>query len=262
MFGIGKLTFGRTSTLFLLGLAVLAVGSALFGLPFWTCLVWLCIYLAILVYGSISINSGFYVNVLCSGPCEKKEIAITFDDGPSASHTREVLEVLKANQVPAAFFCIGNRISSSETVLRQIHAEGHLIANHSYSHHFWFDLFSSRKMLRDLQAMDQATQRATGLLPRLFRPPYGVTNPNLGRAIKAGNYIAVGWSIRALDTVIRDEEKLLGNILRKLKPGAIILLHDAGPSTLAVLPSLISRIQEAGYQITRLDKMLNLEPYA
>ncbi len=262
MFGFHKLTWGNSSPFFLLGLLGLLISHFLFGLPLWIGVVWLSLYLAILVYGSCTIGSGFFVEVQCSANTQKKEIAISFDDGPVEQQTAELLQVLREHEVKAAFFCIGRRVASNPVLVKQMHEEGHLIGNHSYSHHFWFDLFSTKKMLQDMQAMDQATLRAMGRLPKLFRPPYGVTNPILSRAIKAGHYIPIGWSVRSLDTVIRNKERLIDKILRQLKPGGILLLHDTGHATVAILPSLIHQIRQAGYQIIRLDKMLNLEPYA
>ena len=112
-----------------------------------------------------------------------------------------------------------------------------------------------------MQQMDALTVDATGLYPRLFRPPYGVTNPNLARAVKAGNYLPVGWSIRSLDTVAKDETQLLNRILAQLKPGAVILLHDTGKITADILPQLIRGIREQGYQLERIDKMLKVRAY-
>lgn len=222
----------------------------------------LLVYSIILFYGSYFIHSNFYIKTICSANTTKKEIAISFDDGPATNYTQEILQVLKNENIKATFFCIGNRIEGNEKILQQINDEGHVIGNHSYSHHFWFDLFSSKKMLNDMALMNKITREKIGLTPKFFRPPYGVTNPNLKNAIVKGNYIPIGWNIRSMDTVINDEEKLLEKITSKIKPGAIILFHDTSKTTLAVLPAFIHFVKTNGYEITRLDKMLNLKPYA
>lgn len=220
------------------------------------------LYSLFLFYGSYFVWSGFFLKVICSARTDKKEIAISFDDGPANDFTPAILKVLRDHQVETAFFCIGNRIQGNEHLLRQLHEEGHIIGNHSYSHHFWFDLFSSKKMLEDLKMMDRAMESVTGLQPRLFRPPYGVTNPNLRKAIVQGQYVPVGWSIRSMDTVITDKEKLLNKVMRSIKPGAIILFHDTSKTTLDMLPAFIRQCRERGYVIRRLDKMLTLNAYA
>ena len=148
----------------------------------------------------------FFYKVICSANTDQKEIAISFDDGPASNYTPEILQLLKQDNVKAAFFCIGNRIAGNESIIAKIKEEGHIIGNHSYSHHFWFDLFSSKKMLDDLKKMDQEIERVIGLQPKLFRPPYGVTNPNLKKAIIKGDYTPVGWSVRSMDTVIKNEK--------------------------------------------------------
>jgi len=123
-------------------------------------------------------------------------------------------------------------------------------------------MFSSKKMLADLKMMEDVMEKTTGLQPRLFRPPYGVTNPNLRKAIIKGRYTPIGWSVRSLDTVIEDEQKLLKKINDSIKPGAVTLFHDTSKTTLAILPLFLRHVKESGYEIVRLDKMLNLQPYA
>ena len=160
------------------------------------------------------------------------------------------------------FFALETGLQENESLFRQVHEAGHIIGNHSYSHHMWFDLFSANKMYDDLQMMDAAMQKVIGMKPKLFRPPYGVTNPNLRKAVMKGNYIPVGWNVRSLDTVITDEQKLLKKVTKALKPGAVVLFHDTGKAIPAVLPAFITMAREKGYEIVRLDKLLNLEPYA
>ena len=113
-----------------------------------------------------------------------------------------------------------------------------------------------------MQLMDQTMQAVTGLQPRLFRPPYGVTNPNLKKAIMKGNYTPVGWSVRSMDTVIKNETKLLHKIKGGLKPGAVFLFHDTSNTTLQVLPRFFKEVKNQGYHIVPLDKLLHLSPYA
>ena len=100
------------------------------------------------------------------------------------------------------------------------------------------------------------------LVPKLFRPPYGVTNPNLKKAIIKGNYTPVGWSVRSMDTVIRNEKKLLDKVKRSLKPGAVFLFHDTSKTTVNILPGFIREVKNNGYHIVPLDKLLHLVPYA
>jgi peptidoglycan/xylan/chitin deacetylase (PgdA/CDA1 family) len=256
------LNFRNTNILFII-LLMLGIGlDVKYDIPAYVYLILFLIYSLILFYGCYYVGSNFFIPVICSADTNEKVIAISFDDGPDAANTPEILHLLKNNGVKAAFFCIGSRIAENKTLLKQIFDEGHVIGNHSYSHHFWFDMFSSEKMLADMQRTDETMESITGKTPRLFRPPYGVTNPNLKRAIINGNYIPVGWSVRSMDTVIKDKVLLLKKMTGRLKPGAVFLFHDTGKVTLDILSPFIKHARLHGYEIIRLDKMLNLQAYA
>jgi peptidoglycan-N-acetylglucosamine deacetylase len=256
------LNFRNTTIASILLLLVLAGVDSIIGIPFYSYIILLCLYTLCLIWGSYYVGSGFYFKIVCSAKTEEKEIAISFDDGPLPEFTPQVLQILKENGVSAAFFCIGKRVEEHPALFKRIIEEGHLIGNHSYSHHPWFDLFSAGKMYADLQKMDSAVNRISGLKPRLFRPPYGVTNPNLKKAVIKGNYVSVGWNIRSLDTIIKDDRKLLKKVTGLLKPGAVVLFHDTAKVTPVMLSAFISEVKGSGYQIVRLDKLLKLEPYA
>lgn len=256
------LNFKNTNAFFILLLFILIGVHVKYGLPVYVYPLLFIIYSLIVFYGCYYVGSNFFIKIICSANTNQKEIAISFDDGPAINHTPEILRLLKQDNIKATFFCIGNRIAGNENIVRQIKEDGHIIGNHSYSHHFWFDMFSSKKMLQDLRLMDYELKRATGLQPKLFRPPYGVTNPNLKKAIMAGNYTPVGWSVRSMDTVIKEEKILLDKIIKLLKPGAIFLFHDTSSTTLQMLPTFIKEVKNRGYQIIPLDKLLHLNPYA
>lgn len=271
-----------------IALAVAIALLAWWHAPWYGYVVAVVAYTLPLAWGSYHIGSNFYIRVITRGPAGHTgggaspegavgrgastggaggrggagAIALTFDDGPMEQYTPQILDILKEKAAPATFFCIGKNIPGREGLLKRIHDEGHLIGNHSYSHHFWFDLFSTRHMRTDLRQMDTAVKAAVGVTPRLFRPPYGVTNPNLAKAIRREGYTPVGWNVRSLDTVIDDPVKLRKRIEKALTPGAIVLLHDTMETTLVMLPQLIDEARAAGYTITGLDKMCNIAPYA
>jgi peptidoglycan/xylan/chitin deacetylase (PgdA/CDA1 family) len=256
------LNFRNTNIFFLTLLIVLIGVHVKVGLPVFIYPLLFIVYSGIVFYGCYYVGSNFFIEIICSAKTDVNEIAISFDDGPAENHTPEILELLKQENIKAAFFCIGKNIKGNEDILRQIIADGHIAGNHSYSHHFWFDMFSSTKMLADLKRMDNEMEIVTGLKPKLFRPPYGVTNPNVKKAILKGQYIPVGWSVRSMDTVIKDETKLLQKINSSIKPGAVFLFHDTSRSTLNALPAFIKEVKNKGYNIIPLDKLLHLKPYA
>lgn len=247
-------------------LALVVVHRFIYALPLWIALgtgfmaiggfIWM------LVWGAKNVDSNFFINVKSKGDGSKNEVALSFDDGPAAAFTPQILDILRQHKVSAAFFCIGQRIAEHEDIVERIHAEGHVIGNHSYSHNFWFDMKSARGMRKDLQMANEEIMQHAGVQPRLFRPPYGVTNPNLAKAIETGNYIPVGWSIRSLDTVIKDEQKLMERVTANIRPGDIFLFHDHCEATVKILPALIEHIRGKGFTIQRVDKLLKVPAYA
>jgi len=256
------LNFRNINVLFTILTLLSVVAQILLGVPAYVYIILIAVYLLVLFYGCYYVGSNFFLPVICSAKTNKKVISLSFDDGPVAGNTLRILQILKDNNAEAAFFCIGRHITKNQAIFKQVYDEGHLIGNHTFSHHFWFDMFSAGKMLADMHMMDKEVNNIIGKTPRLFRPPYGVTNPNLRKAIVRGNYTPVGWSMRSMDTVIKDEKRLLNKVTGKIKPGAIFLFHDTSDATVAVLPAVINQIQAKGYTIVRLDKMLNLQAYA
>jgi peptidoglycan/xylan/chitin deacetylase (PgdA/CDA1 family) len=219
-------------------------------------------YQLFLIFGAIKIKSNFFVDSISEAITTKNEIALTFDDGPSDNNTNRILDILQQNNIQATFFCIGNRIETSLELIKRIDAENHLIGNHSYSHHFFFDLYSTEKMKAELFKTNDLVHKLIGKKMKFFRPPYGVTNPNLAKAIAELGLHSIGWNIRSMDTVVKVEQKLLSNIIPKLKPGSIVLLHDTAQITVENLQQLIDAIHAKGFKIVRLDKIINIEAYA
>lgn len=256
------LTFRNTNLFFAITLALMIAADILYDLHFIWYAVLAFVYSLVLFYGCYFIQSNFFMKVICAAETDKQQIAISFDDGPVEHFTPQILSILKEQKVEAAFFCIGNRIAGAENILRDIVNDNHIVGNHSYSHHFFFDMYSSSRMLAELKQMNRETETVTGHQPKLFRPPYGVMNPNLRNAIINGGFVPVGWNVRSLDTVIKDENKLFEKMMASLKPGAVFLFHDTSNATVKMLPKFINSVKERGYEFVRLDKMLLLSPYA
>ena len=116
-------------------------------------------------------------------------------------------------------------------------------------------------MLAEIETTNSLIQQLTGKTPKLFRPPYGVTNPNLAKAIRKSGMHSIGWNIRSFDTTAKDNQKLLARILQKVEGGDIILLHDSMNITKEILTELIESLRNKGYSFVRLDKLLDIEPY-
>ncbi len=241
--------------------ALLALGIA--GGWQWPNIVLLVIgYTILLAWGSYRIDSQFYMPVICSGNTAEKKIALSFDDGPDPVTTAQVLDILATEKVPAAFFCIGHKLEAQAALLQRADREGHIIGNHSYSHRTAFGFSGTATVKEELTRVNDMLEKITGRRHLFFRPPFGVTNPNIARAVRQTGMKAIGWNVRSLDTVAQNGEKLLANVLGSLKPGAIVLFHDTMPLTVDILPHFIESARNLGYDFVRLDELINEKAYA
>jgi peptidoglycan/xylan/chitin deacetylase (PgdA/CDA1 family) len=201
----------------------------------------------------------FFGNFICSGDKSKKQIALTFDDGPDENSTPALLDLLREAKIETAFFCIGKKVAANPELSARIVREGHLLQNHSYAHSPFTNFLSVARLRTELSQTQTAVQKATGVVPQFFRPPMGLSNPRIFCAARELDLKVIGWTIRSLDTISTDPKKIVARISRRLEPGAIILLHDGNiPAArlLATVKLLLENLRERGYDVVRLDKLL------
>lgn len=224
----------------------------------WWIIVIACVML-FFFYASYNIGSGVYVKTFCRKKTTDKVVALTFDDGPDATYTPQVLDILKRHHAPAAFFCIGEKAEKYPTIVQRAFAEGHLIGNHSHSHTNRFPLLPRKQMISDLQQAQQILEQTTGSPVTFFRPPFGVTNPTIAKAVRQLGYTTIGWSVRSLDTRKEPISRILRRVTRQLSPGAVILLHDRLPDSPELLRQLLEYLHENDYKIIRVDQLIPLQ---
>jgi peptidoglycan-N-acetylglucosamine deacetylase len=196
---------------------------------------------------------------VCRGNGTRRCVALTFDDGPDARSTPALLELLRDRSVEAAFFCVGHRVEAQPELAAQIVRSGHVIENHSYLHSNATNFFSVGRLRKELQRAQTVIQQTTGTVPHLFRPPMGLSNPRIFRVARSLGLTVVGWSARGLDTKITEPERIISRIEKRLKPGAIILLHDGNipaERLVVTVKLLLDRLRALGYDVVRLDRML------
>lgn len=215
----------------------------------------------ILVIGSSFIQLNFHVTAYCSNPNEKeKKIALTFDDGPN-SITPQILALLQQHNAKATFFCIGKNIEKYPEILKQTNQAGHIIGNHSFSHSHFFDFYRKDKVVDELLQTNAIIQKLIGKKSTFFRPPYGVTNPSIRKALAVSNHHVIGWNVRSMDGIIKNEKIIYNRITKQISPGAIVLLHDTSQTTVRVLEQLLLFLQSNKYEIVSLEELLNLKAY-
>lgn len=207
--------------------------------------------------------------VLHRGSASCDGVALTFDDGPHPVWTPRVLEVLREEGVQAGFFVIGAAAREHPELVQQIHAEGHVVGNHSYTHHHLGTLHSRHYWQQELHKTATAVEDAIGLRPALFRPPMGFRSWRMMRAVRAHGDQVVTWSRRAMDGVPTTAENILDRLASQTCSGDVIALHDgieprgrrAPEATVEALGPLVSSLRSRGLQLQRLDVLLGVDAY-
>lgn len=192
-------------------------------------------------------------------------VALTFDDGPSEPSTAQVLDVLKRHGVKATFFVIGRNLKAHPELACRIVDEGHELGNHSYSHPWMFRMLFSR-IREDIGLCQDEIEKVAGYRPRFFRQPIGMNNPSVMKILGQMGMVMVGWQVRAYDAVPKAKEKIAGRILRGVRPGGIILLHDGcdgktnpdRTATVAALEEIIPELKKRGYEFKTVSEILSL----
>ncbi len=206
-------------------------------------------------YGTYEPNSPLFGRAVGRGPTRERVAYLTFDDGPNPAATGPILDTLAASNVPAAFFLVGEHVRRFPAVARQVAARGHEVGNHTLRHrklHFQ----GPRRIREELERTHELIVDTTGRVPRSFRAPHGYRNPFVGVATRRLGYTVFGWTFGVWDSDPRvSADEIRARVRRKLRPGAIILLHDGDgydprgdrSRTAAALPGIIADARAAGY---------------
>ncbi len=183
---------------------------------------------ATLTAGVAFAETGVFAQPVVRGRTDRKELALTFDDGPDPRWTPPLLDLLDREGHKATFFVIGVRASAQRELIAEMARRGHEIANHTWSHSNLTAFVAPARLARDLVATSDVIEAATGARPRWFRAPVGLLSPRIPIAAKRANLDIAHWSATARDGVARTS---VANAVAHLKPaisaGAILVLHDA-----------------------------------
>lgn len=192
---------------------------------------------------------------------ERKVIALTFDDGPSANTTPEVLNILRENDIRATFFLVGKNLKNSPEIGQQLVAEGHAVGNHTWHH--WRRLMTEFTATREIEDTARLIQEITGVKTSLFRPPNGYLYNGLVDYARQRKDVVVMWSVSSDDWrgAGVPVEKLVDKVLRELHPGAIALMHDGDSdrqNMLQALPIIIEQLTQRGYEFVTVPELLQI----
>lgn len=256
------LRFKNINAIFLLILAISIYGISQLNWPLYFLLIVLFSWLSITFYGATNVRLNYFFTALHQQKnTAKNEVALTFDDGP-ASQTKTILALLKKYNAKATFFCIGHKIDEQPEIFKQIISEGHTVANHTYSHAKNIGFFSSKSIQRELETCNQAAKSVGGVEMKLFRTPFGISNPKIKKALGKTGHQPIGWSIRSFDALFSSPDLIFKNIAKKIKPGDVVLLHDTQKHTPEILERLLILLQEKSLKPVTVNQLFNISAYA
>ncbi len=218
-----------------------------------------------LIFHGVNPRSKLYGKIWSNGNRNGYRIALTFDDGPNGWYTCEVLNILEKYNIKATFFVIGQNVQRYPEVCRQIVASGHTLGNHSFYHQKLLCLRSPKTIALELEQTQQLIYHYTGLQQKLFRPPYGFRTPWLVRTAKQLGYTVITWDNMTSDwKSSKSAEEITSAIVRRVKPGGIIVLHDGRGSRLdydrsqmlQALPQIIETLKGKGFDFVTVPELL------
>ncbi|MFQ5652095.1 MAG: polysaccharide deacetylase family protein [bacterium] len=193
---------------------------------------------------------------------DRPNIALTFDDGPQPVYTPQLLQVLEKHKVAATFFLIGQHIEAHSELAQQIVGAGHEVANHTFTHPLMWRL-SDQEMVEEINRTDQLLRRLNGAGPRFLRPPMGLFSRRVLDIVEQTGYKAVVGDVYPRDPHLPGRERIVSRVLKRVRNGSIIILHDGGNShdidrsqTVWAVDQLIPQLRARGFEFETLSKLL------
>jgi peptidoglycan/xylan/chitin deacetylase (PgdA/CDA1 family) len=216
--------------------------------------------------GSNDPQLSWFGPTISHGPQGGERVALTFDDGPNATATAGVREVLDRYGVKATFFLVGKALDERPDLARALLADGMLLGGHSYHHDNWRWL---DPRYPELQRVVDTFKADLGVCPHYYRPPHGQRTPLMGLLLGRRDMKMVTWSVSAGDWATDDPALIARRVLGAVEPGSVILLHDGldvhvdadRRVIVEALPMILDGLRRRGLQPVRLDELLGQPAY-
>jgi peptidoglycan/xylan/chitin deacetylase (PgdA/CDA1 family) len=202
-----------------------------------------------------------YTSYVTTGTPNAKEVALTFDDGPS-EYTSEIIKILDREKAPATFFQVGSAVRTYPDVTRELIAKGYAVANHTETHPRMGDLDAATQA-REIDRTSQAVEAFGIPRPKLWRPPFGSFNATTLALLKQRDMLMVIWDVDTNDYAQPGTISITQRVLQDAKPGSIVLMHDGGgvrSQTVEALPEIIKGLRAKGFTLVSVPQLLLDDP--
>lgn len=193
---------------------------------------------------------------VCQVPMKGKYVALTFDDGPHSSLTPKALDILKKHGAKGTFFMLGQNAARNKSIVARAAAEGHELGVHTWSH-IKMNSSAMARVDSEVSRTQNVIAAASGVVPRVMRPPYGATNAKLiNHMYDRYGMASILWDVDTLDWRKPGVNKVISTAVNKAKPGSIILVHDIHASTLNALEGIVTGLQARGFQLVTVSELM------
>ncbi len=216
--------------------------------------------------GANSPSVDWFGHTVSHGPRNEGEVALTFDDGPNATTTLAVRDLLDADGVKGTFFSVGKAVEQRPDISRALVADGQLVGNHSFHHDSWRWL---DPRYPELAKTENVVAALLGVCPAFYRPPHGQHDPFMAHVVRRAGMQMVTWDVSAGDWATTDADLVARRVLSQVRPGSIIVLHDGLDGRVNVdrtvvvraLPKILAGLRQRGLKPVRLDVLLGTPGY-
>lgn len=207
------------------------------------------------------LSSATSINVMWRAHTDRKVLALTFDDGPGEEHTERLLDVLREARARATFAIVGRNAARLPDLVRRQHNEGHEVANHTWNHAD-LSLHEYDRCRRELERTDEIVADLTGDPTVVIRPPFGRINGNMLQYAAQTGQKVVMWDMRLLEDEF-DADGNVNYVLSHMRPGSVVLCHDAGLAKrkvgMAAIPGILAGARKAGFDFVTVSEMFDLD---
>ena len=184
-----------------------------------------------------------------------KVVALSFDAAWGNEDTEELIKIMDKYNVKTTFFVVGGWVDKYPESVKQLFDAGHEIMNHSNTHPHMTQI-TKDEMIKEVQECDAKIEKITKVKPTLFRAPYGDYNNDVVGTMRETGHFTIQWDVDSLDWKNLSPEEIKQRVLSKVKPGSIILFHNAALHTPKALPGIIEKLQADGYKIVPVSQLI------
>lgn len=191
---------------------------------------------------------------------DNKVVSLSFDAAWGNEDTQKLIDILQRYGVKVTFFLVGNWVDKYPESVKALSDAGHEVMNHSNTHAH-FNRLGSNDIIKDISACNDKIEAITGVRPTLFRPPYGEYDDNVIRTINSMGMLPIQWDVDSLDWKDLSASEITKRVLSRVRPGSIVLFHNAAKHTPEALPGIIESLLKDGYTIVPISEILLKDDY-